>query len=83
MGETGVKFIKWLPNSMRIDPSRPQLDAYYDKVKELDMTILTHVGEERAVEGDQFQKLGNPLLYRKPLDKGVKLLWLCCQPRKL
>ena len=70
----GVKFIKWLPNSMRIDPSRPQLDAYYDKVKELDMTILTHVGEERAVEGDQFQKLGNPLLYRKPLDKGVKII---------
>ncbi len=73
-GKMGVKFIKWLPNSMRIDASRPQLDAYYDKVKELGMTILTHVGEERAVEGAQFQKLGNPLLFRRPLEKGVKII---------
>ncbi|OFZ15036.1 MAG: hypothetical protein A2X86_06850 [Bdellovibrionales bacterium GWA2_49_15] len=73
-GKLGVRFIKWLPNSMHIDPSRTQLDAYYDKVKELNMAILTHVGEERAVDGEQFQKLGNPLLYRRPLDKGVKII---------
>jgi predicted TIM-barrel fold metal-dependent hydrolase len=74
----GAKFIKWLPNSMGIDPSSPLLDSYYEKVKELDMVILSHVCYEAAVDGGEFQKLGNPLLFRKPLDLGVKIIMAHC-----
>ncbi len=48
----GVKLIKWLPNSMGIDPLSEACDAFYDRVKAYDMTILSHAGEERAVEGN-------------------------------
>jgi predicted TIM-barrel fold metal-dependent hydrolase len=74
----GAKFIKWLPNSMGIDPSSSLLNSYYEKVKELDMVILSHVGYEAAVDGGEFQKLGNPLLFRKPLDLGVKIIMAHC-----
>jgi len=70
----GVKIIKWLPNAMRIDPSLSKYDAFYEMVKKYDMAILTHVGEERAVDGEEYQILGNPLLLRRPLDMGVKII---------
>ena len=70
----GARYIKWLPNAMRIDPSSPKLDEYYKTVKKYDMTILTHTGDEKAVEGEEFQKLANPLSLRHPLDMGVKII---------
>lgn len=70
----GAKFIKWLPNAMRIDPSDEKHDAFYEMVKKYDMTILTHTGHEKAVEGEEFQKLANPLLLKRPLDMGVKVI---------
>lgn len=70
----GAKFIKWLPNAMRINPSLAAYDPYYDMVKKYDMVILTHTGHEKAVEGEEFQKLANPLLLERPLDKGVKII---------
>ncbi len=48
----GVKLVKWLPNSMGIDPLNAVCDAFYDRVRDLGMTILSHAGEERAVEGE-------------------------------
>lgn len=73
-GRRGVRLIKWLPNAQGIDASDPRLDPYYAKVREYDMVILTHVGEEQAVESDEDQRLGNPLLFRRPLDQGNKIL---------
>lgn len=73
-GRRGVKLIKWLPNAQGIDPSDPRLDPYYAKVREYDMTILTHVGEEQAVEAEEDQRLGNPLLWRRPLNLGVRVI---------
>ncbi|HIB43117.1 MAG TPA: amidohydrolase [Nitrospina sp.] len=74
----GVRFIKWLPNAMGIDPSDPRLDTFYSKVKELNMAILVHVGGEGAVHTGEFEKLGNPLLLRRPLDQGVKIIMAHC-----
>lgn len=55
----GVKMIKWLPNSMGIDPLSPLCVPFYHKVREYDMVILSHAGEERAVEADPHaQELG-------------------------
>ena len=70
----GAKYIKWLPNAQRIDPSDEKHDAFYKMVKKYDMAILTHTGHEKAVEGEEFQKLANPLLLRRPLDIGVKII---------
>ncbi len=70
----GVKLIKWLPNAQGMDASDPRLDAYYAKVREHGMTILTHVGEEQAVESEAGQALGNPLRFRRPLDQGVRIV---------
>jgi predicted TIM-barrel fold metal-dependent hydrolase len=70
----GAKLIKWLPNSMVIDASSPALDSYYDAVKRNNMVIHTHVGEENAVEAEADQKYGNPLRFRRALDRGVKVI---------
>jgi len=70
----GAKFLKWLPNAMRINPSLEKNRPFYEMMKKYDITLLTHVGEERAVKGDEFQELGNPQLLKLPLDMGVKVI---------
>ncbi len=74
----GVRIVKWLPNAMNIDPSSPRCDAFYEKIVELDMTILTHTGKEMAVEAGALQALGNPLHLRRPLDRGVRVIAAHC-----
>lgn len=74
----GVRWIKWLPNAHNIDASSPRLDEYYNTMKKYNMTLLTHVGEEKAVHAEEAQKLGNPLLLRRPLDMGVKVVMAHC-----
>lgn len=74
----GVKWIKWLPNAQGIDASNLHNDEYYRVMKKYDMILLTHVGEERAVEAAEDQKLGNPLLFRRPLDMGVRVVMAHC-----
>lgn len=77
-GERGAKLVKWLPNSMGIDPADPICDAYYEVMVRFDMVLLTHVGEEQAVEAEADQMLANPLRLRRPLDAGVKVLAAHC-----
>ena len=74
----GARLIKWLPSAMGIDPADERCDPFYQKVKELNMVILTHAGEEKAVEAENAQALGNPLLLRKPLDMGLKIVVAHC-----
>ncbi len=74
----GGKIIKWLPNAMGIDPSSSLCDSYYSKMKELRLILLSHGGEEKAVESEEDQKLGNPLLLRRALDHGVKVIVAHC-----
>jgi predicted TIM-barrel fold metal-dependent hydrolase len=72
--DEGVRLVKWLPNAMGIDASSEAHDAYYRALVERNMVLLTHVGEEQAVEAEEDQKLGNPLLFRRPLDLGVTVV---------
>jgi len=74
----GARVVKWLPNAMGIDPSDPACDSFYQKMKELDLILLSHGGEEKAVEAEEDQKLGNPLLLRRALDHGVKVIVAHC-----
>jgi predicted TIM-barrel fold metal-dependent hydrolase len=70
--------LKWLPNAMGIDPSDPKCEPFYRKLKELGVVLLTHGGEEKAVEAEEDQRFGNPLLLRFPLDLGVKMVVAHC-----
>ncbi len=74
----GARVVKWLPNAMGIDPSDPRCDPFYRKMTELDLILLSHGGEEKAVEAEEDQKLGNPLLLRRALDHGVKVIVAHC-----
>jgi predicted TIM-barrel fold metal-dependent hydrolase len=74
----GARVVKWLPNAMGIDPSDPHCDPFYQKMKQLDLVLLSHGGEEKAVEAEEDQKLGNPLLLRRALDHGVKVIVAHC-----
>jgi len=76
----GVRFIKWLPNAMGINPDptepelRQQLIDYYQVMKDNDMVLISHTGDEKATEAEEFQHLGNPHYLRLPLDMGVKVV---------
>src|ERR1044072_6666418 len=74
----GARIVKWLANAMGIDPSDPRCDPFYQKMKELDLILLSHGGEEKAVEAEEDQKLGNPLLLRRALDHGVRVIVAHC-----
>lgn len=71
--ENEAVFVKWLPNIQNIDPSDERHVPYYEKLVELDLPLLTHVGDE-----DSFSKtnnaLGDPRLLRLPLDCGVRVI---------
>jgi Amidohydrolase len=73
-GKAGVKYVKWLPNAMGMDPANPVIEPFYRKMKEYNMILLSHAGEEQAVEADEDQRLGNPLLLRKPIEYGVRVI---------
>ena len=74
----GVKLVKWLPNSMNIDPADARCDAFYDCLAQHGMALLSHTGEEQAVDADDLQELGNPLRLRRALAHGVRVIAAHC-----
>ncbi len=76
--QQGVRFVKWLPNAMGIQPAsesmQNKLVPYYLIMKEFDMVLISHTGVEVATEAEEYQRFGNPLLLKKPLDMGVKVV---------
>jgi len=76
--EQGAKAVKWLPPAMGIDPSAPQCDAFYALMAKHHLPLITHGGDEKAVHSEDFQRLGNPLRLRRPLDHGVTVVVAHC-----
>lgn len=77
--KAGCTVIKWLPNSMGIDPADKLCVPFYHKVVELDMALLIHVGDEHSVNAAFIDNsLGNPLRLRRPLNCGVKVIAAHC-----
>lgn len=70
----GVKYIKWLPNAQGMDPSDRDIIPFYEKMAAYNMVLISHTGEEKAVEGEKFQLLGNPQLLHLPLQHGVTVI---------
>ena len=75
--KAGVRFVKWLPNVMGIDPADPQCDAFYRELRSLNMVLLTHAGRETALASLD-QRLGNPLRLRRALNLGVTVIVAHC-----
>jgi predicted TIM-barrel fold metal-dependent hydrolase len=73
----GVRVVKWLPNCQGIDPSNPRYDPFYQAMKKHRLILLTHTGMEKSV-GSGTQLYGNPLLLRRPLDQGVRVIMAHC-----
>jgi len=71
--DRGVRFVKWIPNTMGIDPSDPDLGPYCDLLRERGMALITHTGNELSVVAGR-QDYGNPLLLRPVLDRGVTVI---------
>ena len=74
----GARLVKWLPNAMGMDPADPRCDPFYDKMKALGLVLLSHAGDEKAVEAEADQKYGNPLRLRRALDRGVRVIIAHC-----
>ncbi|MBX3128670.1 MAG: amidohydrolase family protein [Polyangiaceae bacterium] len=76
--QAGAVAVKWLPNAMGIDPLSERCDAFYERLSELDVPLITHAGDEQAVHVDAWQELGNPLRLRRALDAGVRVVVAHC-----
>lgn len=76
--EAGCVAVKWLPNAMQMNPASAKCDAFYEAMVKLGLPLLTHAGEEKAVEAEEAQRFGNPLHLRRPLDHGVKVMVAHC-----
>lgn len=74
----GARAVKWLPPAQGIDPGSPRCDRFYEQLARLKLPLLTHAGDELAVDGRKYQILGNPLRLRRPLDHGVKVVVAHC-----
>jgi predicted TIM-barrel fold metal-dependent hydrolase len=74
----GGRYVKWLPNAMGMTPDDAAIDPYYAVMKELDLVLIAHGGEEQAVDAEADQERGNPLRLRRPLDQGVKVVIAHC-----
>jgi mannonate dehydratase len=74
----GAKAVKWLPPAMGMDPSSPRCDPFYQALQRLNLPLLTHGGHELAAQGGGHQEFGNPLLLRRALDHGIRVIVAHC-----
>jgi mannonate dehydratase len=74
----GAVAIKWLPPAMGIDPESPRCDAFYAALARHELPLITHGGEERAVEGAHRPEFGNVLKLRRALEAGVRVVVAHC-----
>lgn len=76
--QNGARAVKWLPPAMGMNPASPLCDRFYEAMARLNLPLLTHAGDEHAVHGAGAQLLGNPLLLRRALDHGVRVIVAHC-----
>lgn len=76
--EAGARAVKWLPPAMGIDPASQQCDRFYAALARLDVPLISHAGEEKAVHGIGRPEWGNPLRLRRALEAGVRVVMAHC-----
>jgi mannonate dehydratase len=60
-----------------MDPASPRCDAFYAALARHDLPLITHAGDEMAVNSETGD-LGNPLKLRRALDQGVRVIVAHC-----
>lgn len=75
---SGARAVKWLPNTMGINPGSLLCDRFYEAMVRMNIPLLVHSGDEHAVPTGEAQSLGNPLLLRRALDHGVRVIVAHC-----
>lgn len=74
----GARAVKWLPPAMGIDPASSRCDPFYHAMAKLNLSLISHAGEEKAVHGAGRPDFGNPLKLRLALDAGVRVVMAHC-----
>ena len=74
----GARALKWLPAAQGMDPADARCDRFYETLARLKLPLLTHAGQELAVDGGEMQDYGNPLRLRRALDRGVRVIVAHC-----
>lgn len=72
--DAGARAVKWLPNAMNIDPASPRCDAFYEVLARRKVPLITHTGDEAAVDARDLQVLGDPRRLVRALDAGVSVV---------
>lgn len=71
--QQGAVLVKWIPNIQYIDPADTKITAFYQKMKELDLPLLSHTGQERSFSKAK-DEYGDPLRLELPLSLGVTVI---------
>lgn len=74
----GARAVKWLPPTMGIDLANPKCVPFFRRLRELDLPLLTHVGQELSVRGAHREEFGHPLALRHALGEGVRVIAAHC-----
>ena len=61
------------PASIPIDPSDRRIEPFYLKLIELDLSLLSHAGDERSFT-QAADELADPMRLRLPLELGVRVI---------
>lgn len=69
----GAVCVKWVPNSMNIDPADKRYEPFYDRMLELGLVLSSHTGYEHSVHVFD-QSFGDPERLRLPLERGLKVV---------
>lgn len=69
----GAVLVKWIPSIMGIDPADESLRPFYHKLRELDLPLLTHGGQEKSFTHAR-DELADPVRLKLPLELGVKVI---------
>jgi hypothetical protein len=71
--ENGAVLVKWLPNTQGIDPADRRHVAYYRRLCDLRLPLLSHTGWEFALPASR-QAVGSLARLRLPLEEGVTVI---------
>jgi predicted TIM-barrel fold metal-dependent hydrolase len=71
--EHGAVLIKWLPSIQMFDPADKRLAPFYERLRDLKLPLLTHVGDEDSFTGAA-NELADPQRLRLALETGVTII---------
>jgi predicted TIM-barrel fold metal-dependent hydrolase len=69
----GAVLVKWLPNSQGIDPASRLCLPFYRRLRELNLPLLCHTGDEHTIP-TRSQDLGDPRRLAPALEAGVTVI---------